>query len=394
MEQFMNFGLIQYLLSVAGGFLIIYTSIPVLLKIAYLKDLYDKPDEERKLHKKFIPALGGVGIFIAFFLGFTFSGLAESITGFSFISGSLIALFFCGLKDDLVGLSPNKKLFVEIISALAIILGSGLIINDLHGVLGLNEIPLYISIPLSLFTVIVVVNSYNLIDGVDGLAGGIGLIASAFFGIVFLMAQEFAMAGLAGMLTVVLAGYLRYNFNPARIFMGDTGSLVIGFLLAVMTMHLIPLNDSPVFQQYFGISSPILPVAFLALPLYDTLRVFAKRLLNGKSPFTPGSDHIHHVLLKLGWGQKTTVGYLYVVSVVIGLIGLSSSFLNPNIALGFVILSTFIFYPTFGLKRKLFSKLGLDIPSVLSTEENKELYAHLDTELRILKKRKKEKSSI
>ncbi|MTI88121.1 MAG: undecaprenyl/decaprenyl-phosphate alpha-N-acetylglucosaminyl 1-phosphate transferase [Balneolaceae bacterium] len=374
-----NVVLLQPLFSGIMGFLLIYISIPILIKVAYLKDLYDKPDNERKVHRNYIPTLGGVGIFIAFFLAFSLSGYAEQFTAYPYLAGGLMALFFCGLKDDLIGLSPAKKLSVEILAILLLIYGSGTVIDNLYGVFGVYEIPYAAGVLLTVFTMIVVINAYNLIDGIDGLAAGIGGIASVFFGVGFWVGNEMALAVMCLLLTVVLCAYLLHNFHPANIFMGDTGSLVIGFLLAVMTVFFVQLNEAPGFVAYFGEASPILPVAFLALPLYDTLRVFVRRMLRGASPFTPDSDHIHHVLMKLGWGQRKAVVYLYMASILIICIGIVSSQLGVNIALTAIIASTLVFFPTFGFKRKLFKAIGLDLSALFHSEEEMELYAHLNS---------------
>ena len=151
-----------------------------------------------------------------------------------------------------------------------LILGSGIYINNFYGVLGIGELPFAASIFITLFTMIVVVNAYNLIDGVDGLAGGIGVITSLFFGIGFFVAGEYAMAMLSAVVVTSLTGYLIHNFYPASIFMGDTGSLIIGFLLAVQAIQFVGLNEFPAFVEVFGPISSVMPVVILMIPLYDT----------------------------------------------------------------------------------------------------------------------------
>ncbi len=379
---------LQLVLAFGSAFIIVYKSVPVLIKVAYLKDLYDKPDGDRKVHTRYIPTLGGVAIFIAIALGFLFSGYAGLESWSPYLLGSLIGLFFCGLKDDLVGLSPAKKLMTEFVMVSIILLGASLTITDIGGVLGVSDIPVWIGFPLSLFTMIVIINAYNLIDGIDGLAGGIGAISSFAFGIGFLIANEVTLAVLAFMITTVLVAYLIHNFHPANIFMGDTGSLVVGFILGFLVLNFVPLSNTSSFSEVFGNSSPILPVAFLALPLYDTIRSFIRRVRRGESPFSADSDHIHHTLLKMGWGQKRTVLYLYAAALVLIITGFITSSMNVNISLAIILMTTILVFPTNGLKRKMAKKIGIDIEAIFRSDRDAQLYQHLEEAKEKTRKRK------
>lgn len=370
-------GWLQLVLAFGAAFIIVFKSVPVLIKVAYLKDLYDKPDGDRKVHTRYVPTLGGVAIFISVVLGFLFSGYAGLESWSPYLLGSLIGLFFCGLKDDLVGLSPAKKLVTEFVMANIVLLGASIVITDIGGVFGISNIPFWAGFPLSLFTMIVIINAYNLIDGIDGLAGGVGAISSFAFGLGFLAANEVTLAVLSFMITTALVAYLIHNFHPANIFMGDTGSLVIGFLLAFLVLNFIPLSNTSGFSEIFGNSSPILPVAFLALPLYDTIRSFIRRVRRGKSPFSADSDHIHHTLLKMGWGQKRTVLYLYAAALMITIAGFVTSSMNVNASLALILLTTILVFPTNGFKRKIAKKIGLDLERILKPEKDTQLYEHL-----------------
>lgn len=370
--------MLQLIGAAISAFLIVYATVPVLIKVAYLKELYDKPDGERKLHTDYIPTLGGIAIFIAFLISFSFSGFADAINGLAYFMGAITALFFCGLKDDLVGLSPNKKLLIECIAIAAIMFGGGALITSFGGVFGINEIPFWLSVPVSLFTAIVVINAYNLIDGIDGLAGGVGALAATCFSTVFFVSGNIPLAVMSLILAVTLVGYLFHNFHPANIFMGDTGSLVIGFALSFLAIHTLSLNTVEGFNAYFTGSAAPLVISFLALPLYDTLRVFMRRIKKGESPFTPDSDHIHHALLKMGCGQKRTVLYLYASAMVIVGVGFLTTSLNVNISIGLVVLSCLFVFPTGGWKRKIASVLGLDITKLIRPKKKVDLYDHLE----------------
>ncbi len=354
--------LLQLLFAAVIAFGLVYKVVPVLVRIAYHLNFYDRPDGERKLHTRYISSLGGVAIFLAFLVGFAVTGYADQITGFVYLLVALVMLFFIGLQDDLMGLSPNKKLGVELFASGMIILGCQVFISNFNGILGIGEIPLYIGIPLTLFIMIGITNAYNLIDGIDGLAGGIGVIASLFFAIGFTIAGSTALAVLSFITAITLIGFLVHNFSPASIFMGDTGSLVVGMLLAFLSIQFINLHQVSEFQAAFGAGATLLPVAFLAVPLYDTLTVVLKRIINKKSPFKAGRDHIHHDLLGIGFNHKQATLILCAGTVLISIFALALSHLNINLLLLAIILSAVLTLPTFGFKRALAKRLiGLDL---------------------------------
>ena len=351
MDSHIHIAQIIFSLIVSG--VIVYVTVPLLRSVAFKLDLYDKPDGDRKLHTEYVPTLGGIALFLAFFVGFSVSGFASQMQGYSYFASAMLMLFFTGMKDDLVGLSPLKKLAVEVAVGIMLIFGSGIYISNFYGVLGIGELPFAVSVVITLFTMIVVVNAYNLIDGVDGLAGGIGVIASLFFGIGFFVAGDYAMAMLSAVVVAALAGYLLYNFHPASIFMGDTGSLIIGFLLAVQAIQFVGLNESVAFSTAFGPISSVMPVAILMLPLYDTLRVFIIRAKRGDSPFDPGRDHIHHILIGMGMGHRNTSLTLYAMSISITMTTYLFSMWNVNVLVLFAIVLAIVILPGTGLKRKV-----------------------------------------
>lgn len=353
---------------IMGGFFLLsyfiaYLSIPLIAKAAKSNHILDQPDQHRKLHSHAIPTLGGVGIFFAFMISFSVSPWANALEGYSYFVGALLVLLFVGLKDDLVILSAPTKLMSQIIAACLVIFGSGISITNFHGMLGLAEIPFWVTVPLTVFTIVVVINAVNLIDGIDGLAGGIGVIASALFGAAFLYVGQLPMAMFSLCLAGALLGFLYYNFNPASIFMGDTGSMILGFLLAVQAIEFIKLSSVTEFYAVFTDAAPILTVTILAFPLYDTLRVVFKRYRRNKSIFQPGQDHVHHELLRMGLTHKTASLLLYGQS--LGLIMLMTSLallnVNVNVLLGILLLTSMVVYPTNGFKRRLLHGLfGID----------------------------------
>ncbi|WP_441000671.1 MraY family glycosyltransferase [Fodinibius sp. SL11] len=339
--------------------LISYFAIPIIKRVAEKQHLFDHPDDDRKLHSEAIPTLGGIAIFSAFIISYSVSPWADGLSGYSYLAAALTILFFVGLKDDLVVLSARKKLAAQLTAVGLIIFGSDMLIDNFYGVFGLAEIPYWVAVPITFFTVIVVINAINLIDGIDGLAGGISAIASAIFGAAFFYVGALPMAMFSFCLSGALLGFLYYNFSPASIFMGDTGSMLLGFLLSVQTIEFIALSGDPLFASVFGNASAILPVAILGFPLFDTLRVVFKRLRRSKSIFEPGQEHVHHELLRMGLSHRNTSLLLYGESLLlVAIIGtLALLDLNVNILLGAVILTSLIVFPTNGLKRRIASKL-------------------------------------
>ncbi|NBW70971.1 MAG: undecaprenyl/decaprenyl-phosphate alpha-N-acetylglucosaminyl 1-phosphate transferase [Bacteroidetes bacterium] len=382
--------ILQIISALVISGVIVYITVPLLRSVAFKLDLYDKPDGDRKLHTEYVPTLGGIALFLAFFIGFSVSGFASQMQGYSYFAAAMLMLFFTGMKDDLVGLSPLKKLLVEVAVGMMLIFGSGIYISNFYGVLGIGELPFAVSVVITLFTMIVVVNAYNLIDGVDGLAGGIGVIASLFFGIGFFVAGDYAMAMLSAVVVATLSGYLLHNFHPASIFMGDTGSLIIGFLLAVQAIQFVGLNESVAFTTAFGPISSVMPVAILMIPLYDTLRVFILRAKRGDSPFDPGRDHIHHILIGMGMGHRKTSLTLYAMSIAITVTTYLFSMWNVNVLVLISVVLAVVVLPGTGLKRKV---RGLLTPkSVIQTSSTMEVMGKSKVKDKSSSKRKSTKT--
>lgn len=290
------------LLSGGLAFLITFFSIPVIIQVAKDKKLFDEPDE-RKVHKAVIPTLGGLGIFAGFIIA-SLLGVPSTVPPvFQYFIAAALVIFFLGIKDDILILSASKKFIGQIVAAGIIIKFGGIQISDMHGFLGMHAIPHTASILLTLFTIIVVTNSFNLIDGVDGLAGSLGLLTSLLFGTYFLLTSQLMYAVMAFSLAGSLIAFLIYNFSPAKIFMGDTGSLLIGLLNAIFVIKFIAVAGDPSLGLPLE-SAPAIGFAILIVPLFDTLRVVTIRIISRRSPFSPDRNHIHHFLLELGYSHK------------------------------------------------------------------------------------------
>lgn len=327
-------------LAFLTAFSVVLMATPSLIKVAKLKHLVDEPKESRKRHTTSIPTIGGVMIFSAFiFSSFLWLPVHEEsvingLSKFMFLMASLILLFFVGVKDDIIGMSPMKKLIAHVMVGFILVVMGDIKILSFHGLLGMDILmPDYASILLSIFIYIVIVNSINLIDGVDGLAAGVGLIATLAFGLWFSFLGDKHWALVSFSLSGALLGFLVFNFNPARIFMGDSGSLIIGAVICVLAIQLIESPTGALRPDYHLVSTPVLAMSILAYPLVDTLRVFIIRALQGKSPLSADRNHLHHHLQDSGLGHKKTVLIIYIFSLFMILQAFFIQFENPTISL-------------------------------------------------------------
>lgn len=309
--------MVDMLMSLALAFGITFYAIPVIINVSNQKRLFDLPDE-RKIHRMPIPSIGGLGIFAGFITAILLTvTLNAEIYHFQYLVAALMIIFFVGMKDDLVNLPPFKKFLGQILAATILVFKGGFVLQSMDGILGIREIPALGSYFLSIVTIVVIINAYNLIDGVDGLAASLSLMSSIIFAGYFALSNQMAFACIATSLAGALAAFLIFNFNPAKIFMGDTGSLTIGLLNAVLVIQFINSNAIASENTLIVHAGPAIGFAILFIPLFDTLRVFSMRILHGESPFTPDRNHIHHILLRFGLSHKQVTCYLLIANIVI-----------------------------------------------------------------------------
>lgn len=324
----MNTHILFPLAGLVTAALITAYGIPSIIKVASIKKLYDKPGG-RKTHKGFVPNLGGIPIFAAFIITFLCCADFAGSSHWQYFLLGLIILHFIGVKDDIFPLAPVKKLLGQILAAGVLVIPGRFCITNLHGVLGIHQLPAAAAIPLSIFAVIVIINSFNLIDGIDGLAAGLSIIIALAFAIVFWQKGMYNPLIAATILTGALVIFLFYNWQPARIFMGDTGSMCIGYLMAAFSFEFVNAANMPGKALFHH--NPSVIIALLIIPLFDTLRVFSLRILNKKSPFTADCNHVHHRLQALGLEHKKISFILYSVNILfIGLAFLMRD-VNPNV---------------------------------------------------------------
>lgn len=304
--------LFYFILVAVIAFAFTAVSIPQIVNLAKAKGLFDKPDS-RKLNLSVVPTLGGVAIFIGLTLGITLGGDGFPFFDLKFIFASILVTFFTGIKDDLVGISPRAKLMALTFSIIILAFFAKLRITHFYGLFGINEIGIIPSILITFFLGIVIINSLNLIDGIDGLAAAITIEISTVLGIWFSLIglPEYALMSfsLAGS---CLAFFIFNVFaNKNKIFMGDTGSLLLGTMIFILAVKFNEFNAS--YTGDFAIKSvPAVLFGFLAYPLFDVLRVvFLRVFILKRSPFTADKNHIHHRLLLLGFNHLQATATIF-----------------------------------------------------------------------------------
>lgn len=298
---------LYYAIVIALSTFVSYISIPSIMFVARERHLYDDLQSHRKEHDHGIPRLGGVAIFCSFTIVSLLFAKYDAFLPTNILLTSCIILFAVGLKDDLAGSSPATKFGIQFLVAVILVLLGNVRITSLYGVFNIHEIPFSVSLVLSVLIIMFIVNAFNLIDGIDGLAGTIGLIVCLTFAILFTHMKQIELASLAFSMVGAIIGFLFFNYSPAKIFMGDTGSLLIGLISVVLAIKFIELNKFTV-ENYDPVfySAPAMAVSIIIIPLFDTFRVFALRVLKRQSPFLADRNHIHHRILRLGFNHTQT----------------------------------------------------------------------------------------
>ena len=290
------------LLCFLTAFVVTLITIPPIIALIRKYRLYDLPND-RKIHTSPIPTMGGIailaGMMTALFLWLPFTREIAQVCFFF----SVTVLFGLGIMDDLKDLSAKYKFIIQAALA-ALIALSGIRITSFDGLFGLYTLPISAQYTFTLLAIVGITNAFNLIDGIDGLAGGLGFMSLVTLGMFLIMSGDVNTALIAFALAGGILAFLYFNFNPARIFMGDTGSLILGFVVAVLSIRLLQVNMvavKPVLPH-----APVFILGIVLIPVFDTLRVFAIRIWHGKSPFAADKTHIHHLLTNAGYSHAFT----------------------------------------------------------------------------------------
>ncbi len=356
-------GSIIFVLSFTLAFLITYFGIPSIVRISCLKKLYDIPDQ-RKTHGRPVPTLGGCAIFSGVILSSVlFSSIASSHE-LKYIIAGMIIIFFIGLKDDILPLRPYKKILGQLAATFFIVVPGDIRITTFHNIFGIDGIGYLASIVITMLFFMALINSFNLIDGIDGLASGIGILVSAVFGLWFILAKHTSYAVFSLSLVGSLIAFFRFNVFSTRnkLFLGDTGSMMIGLLLAVFSVRFIEYENLATGILKVG-AAPALVFAVLVIPLFDTGRVFITRVINRRSPFAADRNHIHHRLLSL-LGSHVKVTFL-LLTVNVLFISAAIIFRNQSgevIIIGVLLIASILSYmPVISIHKKEKRNLPLSL---------------------------------
>lgn len=270
------------------------------LKIAVMKNIVDNPDA-RKIQKIPIPVLGGIAVFFGIIVSLTATGMFYETTSLFAIMGVMAIMLYVGTMDDILGLSPGMRLVIEILVVLLLVFCNDYSLNDFHGLWGIDRIPEWVAVPVTVFACVGIINAINLIDGVNGLSSGYCITACVIFAAVFIWADDKEAASLAVMSIGALIPFFCHNVfgKKSKMFIGDGGTLLMGTILSTFVIGALNM-DSPLAEKVapdFGMIPFTLSV--LAIPIFDTLRVMSIRIIRKKSPFSPDKTHLHHLLLDL-----------------------------------------------------------------------------------------------
>lgn len=288
------------ILAFFTAFIITYFSVPAIIRLSLVKRLYDTPDA-RKKHAARISPLGGIAIFGGMIISFIFFSAHLTNPTLNSVLAALFILFITGVKDDLYPLTPYKKLIGQLITVLIVVFQGDIRLESFYGLFEIHELPYWVSVIISIFFFLAIVNSFNFIDGINGLSSSIGILISLTYALWFYYLDE----NLFLILSLSIAGsqlaFLRYNLVDAKIFMGDSGSMIMGFLAALLTIYFLQANERSSKVLLLHIDAMLFSFAVIIIPVIDTLRVvFLRVFILKRSPFAADRNHIHHALLDIG----------------------------------------------------------------------------------------------
>lgn len=291
--------------------------LPVIIKVSRSIDLLDIPDR-RKVHQISTPSLGGIAIFMGFMLALLMAVPLAGLAEIKYFLFGLVVIFILGVRDDISSLLAKNKLLTQVFAAVLVVYFTDIKLTGFYGIFGIGEMPAWFHIPLSLFVIVGLTNSFNLIDGIDGLAASVAVFILSVLGWSFLSIGESTYAMVCIAAIGALLAFLFFNWYPSKVFMGDTGSLMLGFMISSLAIKFINVGqivfDNTVITQGTSVG---VAVALLILPIYDTTRVFTIRFINGKNPLDPDRNHLHHGLLRLGLNHAKATVVLLLLNVVI-----------------------------------------------------------------------------
>ncbi|HWA35902.1 MAG TPA: MraY family glycosyltransferase [Cyclobacteriaceae bacterium] len=331
------------------AFLISFLLFPVIIKIFKQLKWFDAPGTH-KIHSDFVPSMGGVAILFGASLALLMALPLNQWILMRYFFISVALMFLIGLRDDVLALSPRQKLFSQFLPVFVLVLLDDVKLASLYDI-SPEPFPAIVTYGVSLFTVIIITNAYNLVDGIDGLAGTVGILSLAFFGVWFYRADQAFMSLIALCIGGSLVAFLLFNWQPSSIFMGDTGALTVGLILSYFAIRFINLNYAlPPGHEAKFTASISTAVCVLIIPIFDTLRVIILRLKSLQSPFHADRNHLHHRLLGFGLSHAGAVKYLAAINVFF--IALALLMRNQNDLIFLPIILIICLFISFALKLK------------------------------------------
>ena len=320
-QEIGTYHLSQFVFYFLGTFMVSYFLIPKIRAKVLKLNLKDTPDI-RSSHTLPVPTFGGIVFYISYILIlFSAQSLDSNHVSITLIA-SISILFFTGLLDDFKNLSPKIKFLCQIIGVAVLMFQPDFRILSFHGFMGIDEIPLYVSVGGSMFFLLGLINAFNLIDGIDGLTGITGVIVASFYSYILYNLGYFFYLSIGLATIATLLAFLRFNFsNKRKIFMGDTGSLVIGLVLGILTLKLLSVDDTAYGSlSFYRAQLPLFLTAVLFVPLLDTMRVMFLRLTRGVSMFKPDRNHLHHIIVDFGLSHRKASFFIGFVNFFVALI--------------------------------------------------------------------------
>ena len=321
---------------------------PTMVDIARKKGITDNPNK-RKLQREPIPVLGGVAVFFGIIAGLGCASRFYDCSDIVPIIAVLTLMLYTGTTDDIVGLTPKTRLLIEIIAVAVVIYIGGYSINNFHGLWGIYGLPVWIGIPLTLFAGVGIINSINLIDGVDGLSSGFCITACAIFGVFFWLSGDMTMATIAAACIGALVPFFYHNVFGKRqkMFIGDGGTLVMGMMMFLFVLRVLNIDRFAALPAGAGDNFGLVPftLAILAIPVFDTIKVMTVRIIHKTSPFSPDKKHLHHAFIERGFSHfATTISILLLnLLIVAGWFAIYKSGYSVNAQLCFTVVAGLLF---------------------------------------------------
>jgi UDP-GlcNAc:undecaprenyl-phosphate GlcNAc-1-phosphate transferase len=351
---------ILYIITLVVSFIISLYSVRKILYITTHRKIFDVPDNTRKIHGAHIPSLGGIGVFAGYMVAAAFF-LFMNAKGWNYVMASTVVLFFTGIYDDIMNMRPSKKLVAQLLASALTIWFADIRIASLYGIFGINDLPYWLSMGLTIVACTFFINAFNFIDGIDGLACALAILYTGLFGCLFAGMAATGLAGICFGLAGATAGLVYFNAAPAKIYMGDTGSMFLGFTIFILAVLFITTFATGGNTSSIPVHSPqaavMLAFAILFLPMYDAVRVFMLRASRGISPLKADRTHLHYYLLDAGFTHSQSVLIILATNALLIVLAFLLQDMHPLISLlALTVAASGVMFIVYRLRQKNLAK--------------------------------------